>query len=448
MPLYFPAIPPPTPSPPQRGAFELAPPIPGGCPGLSIALRFENFTLDTFGSAQRDAFCNALNASSSWKEENSLFACAVTSVLRYPSPLASVVVSAYVIFAPQNVDKNLSTKVATAAFHRDLLLNNLNQSTLLPAIFSNLVSENSSSVKFVTDCFVYSAVNLGYVCSNTTTECFSNRGCFVDSSRNEYLKLLFADSFICSTRTPSSPPRFSPREVDDILQETLVEIDATAPSPESEETDSTSPPSPRPDNPFTSPPSPPATPPSSPPLSPPATPPSPPFTSPPGPSATPPSSLPSPSPKVTISVCTYIGTYHLQPVACPGKYMAASLSCTEKGVLLRMSKQAPGARIRWNLNTTAVNKVGVPAPILSLRSCPVSSLHLTSPSGNRQPTLGGRSWRFQVVPSNSSCNTVNIKANSRPSSDPFLSVSSTCDSFVWSSSGNSTSAEFKAIRAL
>ncbi|KAG7671791.1 hypothetical protein NADE_000561 [Nannochloris sp. 'desiccata'] len=298
--------------------------IPGGCPGLSIALRFENYTVDTFGSAQ-----------------------------------------------------------------------------------------------LATECFVYSAINLGYVCSNTATECILNRGCFVDSTGKEYLKHLFADSFTCSARTPSSPPLLSSREVEDILQEILVEImDITAPNPESEGNDPTI--SPSPDTPPTTP------------LS---------------RSAAPPSSIPTPSPPVTPSVCTYIGTYRLQSVACPGKYIAVFPSCNEKSVVLRRSMQAPGARIHWNLNTTAVDKVGFPAPIASLRNCPVSSRHLTSPSGTRQPTLGGSSWRFQVVPSSSSCGTVNIMANNRLSSAPFLSVGSTCDSFVWSSSGRSTSAEFKAIRA-
>lgn len=111
--------------------------IPGGCPGLSIALRFENYTVDTFGSAQVDAFCNSLKASTSWNQEIS---CAVTSVLKYPL-LASVVVSAYVIFTPEKTDENLFADLITASFYRDLLLSNLNQSTLLPVIFSKLVSE-------------------------------------------------------------------------------------------------------------------------------------------------------------------------------------------------------------------------------------------------------------------------------------------------------------------
>ncbi|KAL4528576.1 hypothetical protein Ndes2437A_g03138 [Nannochloris sp. 'desiccata'] len=327
--------------------------IPGGCPGLSIALRFENYTVDTFGSAQVDAFCNSLKASTSWNQEIS---CAVTSVLKYPL-LASVVVSAYVIFTPEKTDENLFADLITASFYH--------------------------------------------------------------STGKEYLKHLFADSFTCSARTPSSPPLLSSREVEDILQEILVEImDITAPNPESEGNDPTI--SPSPDTPPTTP------------LS---------------RSAAPPSSIPTPSPPVTPSVCTYIGTYRLQSVACPGKYIAVFPSCNEKSVVLRRSMQAPGARIHWNLNTTAVDKVGFPAPIASLRNCPVSSRHLTSPSGTRQPTLGGSSWRFQVVPSSSSCGTVNIMANNRLSSAPFLSVGSTCDSFVWSSSGRSTSAEFKAIRA-
>jgi hypothetical protein len=158
-----------------------------------------------------------------------------------------------------------------------------------------------------------------------------------------------------------------------------------------------------------------------------------------------PSPTPSPPP-VTPVVCSYVGTYRLQPVACPGKYLAVFPSCGKKGVALRSSIQAPGSRIRWNLNTTAVNNIGVPAPITSLRNCRGSSLHLTSPSGTRQPSLGGSSWRFQVIPSGSSCSTVNIIANSRLSSAPFLAVSSTCDSFVWSASAGPRT-EFKAIRA-
>jgi hypothetical protein len=402
-------IPPPTPSssPLQGAPAPEDPPIvtPGGCPGLSVALRFQNYTVETFGSTQMDAFCNALKTSTSWKHE--IF-CAVTSVLKYPSPLASVMVSAYAIFAPENAGENLSTEIVTAGIYRDLLLNKLNQSTLLPVIFSNLVSENSSSVEFATDCSVYSSINPGYVCSNTETECILNRGCFVNSNGNEYLKHLFADSFTCSARSPSSLPFSSSRVLEFILQEPLAKVsDITAPSPEPEENNSTSPSSPSAD--------------------------------------TPPPAPPSPSASIP-SVCTYIGTYRLQSVACPGKYMAVFPSCNLKSVVLRMSTQAPGARIRWNLNTTAVGKVGVPAPITSLRSCPDSSLHLTSPSGTRQPTLGGSSWSFQVVPSSSSCDTVNLMANSRLSSAPFLSVSSTCDSFVWSPSGSSTSAEFKAVR--
>jgi hypothetical protein len=169
---------------------------------------------------------------------------------------------------------------------------------------------------------------------------------------------------------------------------------------------------------------------------------------PPSPTSSPPPSpisTPPPSP-VTPSVCSYIGTYRLQPVACPGKYLAVFPGCGDKSVVLRTSMQAPGARIRWNLNTTAVNNVGVPSPILSLRNCPASATYLTSPSGDtRQPTLGGSSWRFQVIPSSASCSTVHIVANSRLSNAPYLGVSAKCDSFVWYTSGNSTNTEFKAI---
>jgi hypothetical protein len=393
VPTMLVSVPPfPPPSAPPSPSVTPSPLIPGGCPGLSIALRFDNYTTESFGSEQVDAFCEAIKSATSWTTTD----CAAT-VIDYPSPLPAVVVSAYVVLEPNGTTDDLSTELITAAYYRDLLVNSLNQTTLLPVIFSNL-----SSADLVDECFAYTSYNLGYICSAVSKECAAKRGCFADSRGNEYLKNLFADSFTC---VAPSPPLYSSREANILVE--ILDI-LNAPVPESE------------------------------PFSPPTPVPS--LDSP------PPSPISSPPPPVTPSVCTYIGTYRLQAVACPGKYLAVFPGCRDRAVALRSSMQAPASRILWKLNTTTVDEIGVPAPITSLRSCPGSSLHLTSPSGNRQPTLGGNSWRFQVVPSSSSCSTVNLIANSRLSGAPFLGVSSTCDSFVWSSSANGTSTQFKAIR--
>ena len=168
---------------------------------------------------------------------------------------------------------------------------------------------------------------------------------------------------------------------------------------------------------------------------------SPPTTTPSAPSPTP---APAPSPPVTENSCSYYGVYRIQSVKCTSHYLATMSSCTNSTVVLRTLNQVSGNRVRFTLNSYATGKQAKSAPVASLRQCP--GKYLTGPSGTRQPTLGGSSWRYQIVPTGDGCDIVNFISGNR-ASDQYLGVNDACNGFTWYADGNATNTAFRAVRS-
>lgn len=180
--------------------------------------------------------------------------------------------------------------------------------------------------------------------------------------------------------------------------------------------------------------------------------PPPPDASPPPPPSPKPEPIPDPSPPPPPPrplVCRYNGDYTIRSTyyKCSKYYLASATDkkCSQDDVDLKTFRQvssSPSRRV-WELSTTAVDGESDPTNIEATARSECRDRNLAAPSNpSKGLRVGGRAWKWQVVPSGSgtSCDSVNLISQNRLRNKdrPYLAVRSNCKGFFYSSADGSS----------
>jgi hypothetical protein len=166
-----------------------------------------------------------------------------------------------------------------------------------------------------------------------------------------------------------------------------------------------------------------------------------------------PAPAPAPAPAVT---CNYDGTYTIESVGCPKKFMAfrtESGQCNNSTILLRTMNQSKGIRRVWKLDASSTTgTVPTPSAIVAqgrLNNCPTTKyINLAAANSSPTPRLAGTSWKNRVLPVDATkdCNTVWIQAaGNNPFAGKYLGYGS-CQSqtaFRWEFASASTAIQWR-----
>ena len=179
----------------------------------------------------------------------------------------------------------------------------------------------------------------------------------------------------------------------------------------------------------------------------------------PAPKPTPaPSPTPAPVP-APAAACAYVGTYNIESVACPTKFIAynndpkSNNACKNSTLMLRTDSQSKGARKYWKLQATAVAGT-VPTASAQIAvgrtdKC-VDDKYTNLAAANSSPTprLAGSGWKNRIIPVDASkgCDTVWIQAvGDNPFAGKYLGYGS-CSSqtaFKWDAASSSSAIQWK-----
>ena len=143
------------------------------------------------------------------------------------------------------------------------------------------------------------------------------------------------------------------------------------------------------------------------------------------------------------SECSPIsGDFRIENVGCSGYFLAYALNCSDTKARFGSDTQYREGRTIWRLDTTFIEPTAIKATFRN--SCQKNVL-----ASNNIPTFGSSStqWQYNILPVESSCDTINLVAKGGQQQGKFLAAGSMCKGFAWRSKGTGQGSYWKLIQA-